>query len=191
MAQELLQGYHSLNGDDMTLKIDLMKAFDSVRWNFITEVLRVGGFPNRFIGWVNTCISSTSYSVSINGSLHGYFPGAKGLRRGSLVTFFLGYMYGHMSKLLAKNTSQSGFNYHWRCLKTKLTHLCFAIDLMIFCKADVTSATIIKHSLTTFSNLSSLTPNTEKSNIFSSNLSTHNLILNFLAFNVALSLSNT
>lgn len=50
MIQELLQGYHSLKGEDMTLKVDLMKAFDYVRWNFIIEVLRVKGFPSKFIG---------------------------------------------------------------------------------------------------------------------------------------------
>lgn len=39
-------------------------------------------FPPQFIQWTMVCVSSTSYSLSINGGIHGLFEGKKGLRQG-------------------------------------------------------------------------------------------------------------
>ncbi|KAL0420811.1 UNVERIFIED_CONTAM: hypothetical protein Slati_3104000 [Sesamum latifolium] len=52
----------------MTKLVDLRKAYDTLEWNFV--VLRLFGFPVRFIDWIEKCISSTSFSVSLNGGLH-------------------------------------------------------------------------------------------------------------------------
>lgn len=46
-------------------------------------------FPNQFILWVRTCISSTMYSIVINGELEGFFKGDKGLRRGDPISPYL------------------------------------------------------------------------------------------------------
>lgn len=75
-----------------------MKAYDNLRWEFVIDMMKHRGFPNQFIGWVYLCLSTTSYSISVNGGLQGCFPGAKGLRQGDplshtrlcfLWTFFL------------------------------------------------------------------------------------------------------
>ena len=58
------------------------------------------------------------------------------------------------------------FQYHWRCQKTKITHLCFADDLMLFCGDSLHSAKILQHALLEFYALSGLTPNHDKSCIF-------------------------
>ena len=57
------------------LKIDLKKAYDSINWDFMKEVFIGLGFPSLFVGWIMQCVSTTSYSISINGSLHGFFKG--------------------------------------------------------------------------------------------------------------------
>ena len=50
-----------------------MKAYDSVRWDFLGEVLKVVGFPEHMIRCISECVSTTRFSVAINGELHGFF----------------------------------------------------------------------------------------------------------------------
>ena len=47
------------------------------------------------------------------------------------------------SRLLHKRVGEDqDFLFHWRCSKTKLTHLCFADDLMLFCGNSIHSAKV-------------------------------------------------
>jgi retron-type reverse transcriptase len=44
------------------MKIDVQKAFDSISWDYLIEVLRARSFPPFWIMWMrNLLISSTSY----------------------------------------------------------------------------------------------------------------------------------
>ncbi|XP_071714971.1 uncharacterized protein [Rutidosis leptorrhynchoides] len=68
----------------------------------------------------------------------------------------------------------------------KLTHICFADDLLVLCNGDVASVKVVKKSLDTFSQVSSLLPNINKSTIFfgSVKLITRNNILKVLPFEI-------
>lgn len=63
-------------------EIDLFKALDSLDWNFLVNLLKAVGFPSNFIGWIRGCPCCSRFSVSINGSLGGFFRGRKGVRQG-------------------------------------------------------------------------------------------------------------
>lgn len=74
LAHELVCEYHKNQGKPRcTLKVDLVKAYDSISWSFILHCLHCFGAPIRYVSWVKECISSPSYSLSLNGSLVGYF----------------------------------------------------------------------------------------------------------------------
>ncbi|XP_035547381.1 uncharacterized protein LOC118348915 [Juglans regia] len=48
LAQELLRNYHRDQGTPQcALKVDLMKAYDTVRWDFVLVVLKTIGFPQQ------------------------------------------------------------------------------------------------------------------------------------------------
>ncbi|XP_056698292.1 uncharacterized protein [Spinacia oleracea] len=49
------------------MKLDLQKAYDTVDWNFLEEVMTNLSFPTHFIQLVMTCLTTTQYSVLING----------------------------------------------------------------------------------------------------------------------------
>ncbi|KAF7150466.1 hypothetical protein RHSIM_Rhsim02G0009200 [Rhododendron simsii] len=53
----------------MALKLDLSKAFDRVRWNFLEERLRKLGFGEKWIEWVMLCIKTVNFSVVVNDCL--------------------------------------------------------------------------------------------------------------------------
>ncbi|KAL0310233.1 UNVERIFIED_CONTAM: putative ribonuclease H protein [Sesamum calycinum] len=58
-----------------------------------------------------------------------------------------------------------GFSFHWRCKEIGLFQLCFADDLLLFCKADVASVRIFRHGLDEFAKLSGLHANPHKSQL--------------------------
>ncbi|XP_074288534.1 uncharacterized protein LOC141613690 [Silene latifolia] len=55
------------------MKIDLQKAYDSVEWAFVGDMIDALGFPLLICNIVKECISTTSYSISLNGEIFGFF----------------------------------------------------------------------------------------------------------------------
>lgn len=51
----------------MLLKIDLSKAFDSLSWMYIQKTLYAFGFSPTWVRWVMSLISSSFFSILING----------------------------------------------------------------------------------------------------------------------------
>lgn len=83
LASEIVSGDHRNKGHKrLTLKVDIAKAFDSLSWDFVIACLTALGLHPLFFAWIKECISSPDYSVGINGSLHGYFRGSRGIRQG-------------------------------------------------------------------------------------------------------------
>ncbi|KAL0423087.1 UNVERIFIED_CONTAM: Retrovirus-related Pol polyprotein from type-2 retrotransposable element R2DM [Sesamum radiatum] len=119
LAQEMVRQYSRKRiSPRCTINVDLRKAFDSVSWTFLSRVLHGHDFPPIFISWIMECVSTTSFSVALNGSLHGLFPGKKGLRQGdpmSPALFVLCMEY--FSRLIKRNTSNSDFNFQPKCIQ--------------------------------------------------------------------------
>ncbi|XP_022876956.1 uncharacterized protein LOC111395190 [Olea europaea var. sylvestris] len=86
LSQELLRNDHRMGGlPRCALKIDLMKAYDSIHWDFLFAVFRVIGFPERVVRWIIECVTTTRSSISINGELHGFFAGGAEVGSVSLI----------------------------------------------------------------------------------------------------------
>ncbi|KAK4384402.1 Retrovirus-related Pol polyprotein from type-2 retrotransposable element R2DM [Sesamum angolense] len=112
-------------------------------------------------------VTSAHYSVVVNGGVHGFFAGARGLRQGEPMSpylFVLVIEVLHM--ILQQLIEQDGeFQYHWRCEDLNLFQLSFADDLLLFCKADVCSVFLFGRGLDTFATLSGLHTNPQKSQL--------------------------
>jgi hypothetical protein len=63
-----------------TIKLDMSKAYDRVKWSFIEKMLRKLGFTEQWIKLVMVCISSVKYQVQINGELTDTITPERGLR---------------------------------------------------------------------------------------------------------------
>jgi len=90
LAQELVQNYHRSGGRPWcTMKVNLMKVYDSVDWDFIVQCLSCFGLPTRFTNWIKMCITSPRFTISLNGTLVEYFKGGKGLRQCDHLSIYL------------------------------------------------------------------------------------------------------
>ncbi|XP_022858439.1 uncharacterized protein LOC111379310 [Olea europaea var. sylvestris] len=125
------------------LKIDLKKAYDSAYWNFLKNVLEGLQFPTTFIDWAMECITSPIYSIALNGSLHGFIKGRKGLRHGDPLSLFLFVLcLKYFSRMVKGAAENSEFIFHLKCAPLRITYLAFANDLMLFTIGDFMSIEI-------------------------------------------------
>ena len=167
IASELVNGYHRNAGKEKcVIKFDIAKAFDTVKWSFITTVLQAMGLPYQFINWIRLCISTAAFSVSVNGSLEGFFTSARGIRQGcSLSPYMYVILNNILSKLLNGAAEAKEFAYHPQCEGVKLTHLSFSDDILVFTEGNATYLIGVLAVMKKFAQMSSLHINVAKSSI--------------------------
>nr|GEU32772.1 RNA-directed DNA polymerase, eukaryota, reverse transcriptase zinc-binding domain protein [Tanacetum cinerariifolium] len=71
------------------LKVDFEKAFDSLDWNFLDNIMMQMNFSQKWRMWIKGCLNSGYASVLINGSPTKEFKIHKGLRQGDPLSPFL------------------------------------------------------------------------------------------------------
>jgi len=90
LATELVKDYHEESiSSRCAVKFDISKSFDTVQWSFILSVFKAFGFPDLFIHWIYTCISTAYFSVMINRELEGFFGSSRGIRQGCSLSLFV------------------------------------------------------------------------------------------------------
>ena len=170
LSTVLVNGYNSqsLTPRGM-LKVDLRKAFDSVRWDFILASLQALAIPDNYISLIQECLSTASFSVSVNGVSGGFFKSTKGIRQGDPLSpnLFVLAMEG-MSRLLLSRYEAGSIGYHPRTEDLNITHLMFADDVMIFFDGTSNSLHGISECLDDFASWSGLHMNTTKMELFTS-----------------------
>ncbi|XP_039057772.1 uncharacterized protein LOC120201183 [Hibiscus syriacus] len=183
LAQEIVKGYGRKSlSPRCALKIDLQKAFDSINWDFISAVLNSMEFPSKVIDWIIACYSNARYSIAFNGTLIGYFNGAKGIRQGGPISPILFVLIMNvLSNLLNTAASKGMFSFHPKCKNIGLTHLSFADDLLIFCKGKLEFVLGVITVLDCFYEFSVLKLNAGKYELFTAGMS-HHIIESIISF---------
>ena len=80
MANEVIEELRRRRTSGLCFKVDFEKAYDSVRWEFLYDMLHRLGFHWKWIMWVKGCLTSASVSVLVNGSPTEEFYPTRGLR---------------------------------------------------------------------------------------------------------------
>ncbi|KAL2252845.1 UNVERIFIED_CONTAM: hypothetical protein Sindi_0079200 [Sesamum indicum] len=168
LAQELFSRYNQMHlPPRCALKVDIRKAYDTVEWDFLLAVLQLFGFPPTFTRWIEECVSTTSFSIGLNGKPHGFFAGARGLRQGDRLSPYLFVLVMEALHLgfLQRIEQNIQFTYHWKCESSKVFQMGFADDLLLLCRADLDSIRVFKEGLDWFAELSGLRLNVQKSHL--------------------------
>ncbi|GJV33731.1 protein LAZ1, partial [Tanacetum coccineum] len=187
ITHELMHNYHRNRGPPgCAFKVDIQKAYDTVDWVFLGNILMCFGFHPIMIKWIMACVSSTSFSICINGDVHGFFKGKRGLRQGDLMSPYLFMLVMKVLTLMLKRRvrESDSFRYHNHCEELQIINVCFVDDLFMFDRGDVESARGIMESLDEFKLTSGLVPSIHKSTAFFCNVLNHVkiAILNIMPF---------
>jgi hypothetical protein len=74
LTQELVQDINKpIRGGNIMMKIDMAKAYDTVDWEFLLKVLNAFRFSLGFCKLISSCVSSSWFSVVMNGTSKCFF----------------------------------------------------------------------------------------------------------------------
>lgn len=168
LAQDLMKSYiHKRSMPRCAFKIDLCKAYNSISWAFLRQVL-IGLIFSLYllIRSYNVCHPRHFVLPSIVGPW--FYCGAawSKIRRSYVISSLFILRMDYFSRLLEVRTTNSDFNYHTKCSKCKITYLAFSEDLMLFRREDFPSTMVFAVASKRFSATSVLEISKEKSQIF-------------------------
>ncbi|KAL9676223.1 hypothetical protein QQ045_004436 [Rhodiola kirilowii] len=168
LVQELLCKYNQKHlSKRCMLKIDISKAYAMVDWKFQKGILESFRFPLQFVNWIMACVTTSKFSMLINGCLEGYFSSSRGVRQGDPISPYLFTLVMEvLSRLLGQIRQSDEYLYHPECAKINLSHMMFADDMILFSKADLGSLMKIKEALNVLHGWSGLEVNVNKSAIY-------------------------
>ncbi|XP_027098791.1 uncharacterized protein [Coffea arabica] len=160
----------------MAVKLDMSKAYDRVEWSFLDAMMAKMGFHNKWRNWIMECLRTVTYSFSINGEVKEYVIPGRGIRQGDPLSPYLFLLcsegFASLLRQAAGNKRISGMRL---CRQgPSLTHLFFADDSLIFCKANKQQAIELMRVLQVYATASGQLINLDKSSIlFSKNMCPH------------------
>lgn len=158
----------------MLLKLDLEKAYDRIRWDFLEDTLIAAGLSEKWVHWIMKCVSGPAMNLLWNGEKTAAFTPLRGLRQGDPIS---PYLFVLCMERLSHMIERSVESKDWKPISLsrggpKLSHICFADDLILFAEASVSQVQVIRKVLETFCGASGQKVSLAKSKIFfSSNVS--------------------
>jgi len=172
MENEVLEGIRRNRRSGVCFKVDFEKAYDSVRWSFLYDMLGRMGFHDKWIQWIKGCWVSSSVSVLVNGSPTEEFKPTQGLRQGDPLAPFLFLVVveglsGLVRQALRKEVLRGvkvGRNIIQCCL------LQFANDTLFLCEDSFNNIFAIKAILRCYEIVSGLKVNFHKSKVAGVNI---------------------
>ncbi|GKE06139.1 reverse transcriptase domain, reverse transcriptase zinc-binding domain protein [Tanacetum coccineum] len=67
IANEAMEYLRKKKIKSLIFKVDFEKAYDSINWRFLLDIMKKMGFGNRWCKWVESCLSTSSMSILVNG----------------------------------------------------------------------------------------------------------------------------
>ncbi|KAM0911367.1 hypothetical protein ACQ4PT_013525 [Festuca glaucescens] len=149
----------------LLLKLYVEKAFDSISWEFLLEILQARGFSLHWRNLIATLLASSSTRILVNGHLTELILHRRGLRQGDPLSPLLFYiMMDVLAKLVITADTigalhQIGRHHMPHCISL------YADDVVLFVSPSEDEITTDKLLLKAFGNAMGLQVNFSKSSV--------------------------
>ncbi|GJV16132.1 RNA-directed DNA polymerase, eukaryota, reverse transcriptase zinc-binding domain protein [Tanacetum coccineum] len=166
ILNEVLQWCKIKKNQSLIFKVDFEKAYDSVRWDFLDDVLKKSGFGNKWCDWIQTCLKSSRGSILINGSPTEEFQFCKGLKQGDPLSPFLFILIMESLHLSFQRVVDAGLFMGIKLSHSvNLSHMFYADDAVFVGQWSDRNINTLIHVLDCFYRASGLRMNMRKSKI--------------------------
>ena len=117
----------------LIFKVDFKTAYDSVRWDFLVDVMRKFGFGEKWCHWIQNCLSTYRGSILINGSPTEELQFYKGLKQGDPLSPFLFLLVMETLHISFQRVVEAGM-FKGVSLSTTMhiSHLFYAYDAVLW-----------------------------------------------------------
>ena len=156
---------HKCKTPALLFKLDMKKAFDSVRWEYVLDLMQRMGFPDKFRNWIAALLWSSSSRLLLNGLPGSPIRHGRGFRQGCPISPLLFVLaIDPLHKILDLATCK-GIIHKIRGRGTMVRTSLYADDAAVFMapiKSDIDNlATILKG----FGGVTGLCTNFHKSSV--------------------------
>lgn len=115
--------------------MDLQKAYDSVEWKIVEDILAEMSFLYKFIKWIMLVIQIETYRYKVKDSLTNNLQAQRGLRQGDpLSPLIFVLIMEYLPRLLVELNKNANFNYHSKCENLNIVNLSFTDGLLMFAR---------------------------------------------------------
>ena len=152
----------------MAIKLDMSKAYDIVDQAYLKSITVKMGFTDHWINLMMLCVKTVTYSILVNGEPKGMIIPTRGIRQGDPLSPFLFLLCTKgLNGLLNKTAHQRHIKGYSPCRNNPcLTHILFANDSLLFCRATIEECNQALDILDVYGKCSSQQINRSKTTIF-------------------------
>lgn len=165
LVQHTTKFLHQQKQPRIPLKLDITKAFDSVSWPFLLEVLKNLGFGPVWCDIISGLLASSSTQVLLNGSPGNKIAHCRGLRQGDPLSPMLFILVMDILCLMVKKASEEALLQPLasRALQQRIS--LYADDVVIFLHPAAEDIGVTLDILQLFGEASALRTNVQKSSV--------------------------
>lgn len=144
------------------MKVDIARAFDSVSWPFLLELLQFMGFPRQWCNWISVLLSSASTKVLVNGEPSRRICHGRGLRQGDPLAPMLFLLVMEVLNRMIRLADEKGLFAPLGTSVIRHRASFYADDVVIFIAPELQDARLIKAILQGFEAATGLATNLSK-----------------------------
>ena len=181
-AQRVIQLLHKKKKSALFIKLDISKAFDSIGWSFLLEVLEKLGFSRKWRDWIAALLGTASSKVLVNGQPTKEIRHARGLRQGDPLSPLLFILAIDPLQRIIKVAAQRGVLNPVLLKAANLRCSLYVDDTTIFADPSSRELEHLYNISTIFGECSGLKINISKTELFpirTDNATVEQLIQNF------------
>ena len=158
LIKDIYEWAETFNKNGAIICCDFAKAFDSIEWNFMENVLTKFGFKDKFMRWVKIIYTDPEFVIKNNGWLSSKIQMSRGIRQGCPLSALLFLLCVEiMAIILRESKDIVGFTFDGR--EFKVTQYADDTTLTL---TNLDSITHAINVITEFGRLSGLLLNKDK-----------------------------